>query len=75
MAVSFASVTDVKIPQGNVVKIHEAGSGRVLWQKNTSGYNTKTKLNLIKGPATLDEIKTYSGYSPGSPMSVTTITS
>ena len=29
----FANVTDISIPQGNVVKIHETNSGRVLWLK------------------------------------------
>ena len=29
----FDNVTDITIPQGNVIKIHESISGRVLWQK------------------------------------------
>lgn len=29
----FANVTDIAIPQGNVVKIHETASGRMLWEK------------------------------------------
>ena len=32
----FKTIKDVKIPQGNVIKIHEASSGRVLWQKKGS---------------------------------------
>lgn len=29
----FANVTDIKISQGNVIKIHETNSRRVLWEK------------------------------------------
>ena len=29
----FADVKDIVIPQGNVIKIHETASGRVLWEK------------------------------------------
>ena len=32
----FANVTDIKIPQGNVIKIHETVGGRVLWEKKSS---------------------------------------
>ena len=32
----FQDITDIKIPQGNVVKIHETNSGRVLWQKKST---------------------------------------
>jgi len=30
---NFANVKDIVIPQGNVIKIHETNSGRVLWEK------------------------------------------
>jgi hypothetical protein len=29
----FANVNDIAIPQGNVIKIHETISGRILWEK------------------------------------------
>ena len=32
----FNGVTDIAIPQGNVIKIHEAVLGRVLWEKNSA---------------------------------------
>ena len=35
----FAGITEIKIPQGNVEKITETSSGRVLWE------NVKVKLN------------------------------
>ena len=40
----FANVTDITIPQGNVIKIHETNSGRVLWEKKSDVY---TKVNII----------------------------
>ena len=33
MSVTFANVTDIKIPEGNVTKIAETTTGRVLWEK------------------------------------------
>ena len=33
MAVTFANVTDVRIPNGDVSKITETSTGRVLWEK------------------------------------------
>ena len=33
MSVAFANVTDITIPQGNVTKITETATGRVLWEK------------------------------------------
>ena len=30
---NFADVTDIVIPQGEVIKIHETATGRVLWEK------------------------------------------
>ena len=33
---NFANVTDITIPEGNVVKIHESNSGRILWQRTSS---------------------------------------
>ena len=30
---NFAGVTDIVIPQGEVIKIHETATGRVLWEK------------------------------------------
>lgn len=50
MSVNFANVTDITIPQGNVIKIHETNTGRVLWEKksgliiNPSWQSTKTSL-------------------------------
>ena len=35
MSVAFANVTDIKIPEGNVTKIQETATGRVLWEKNS----------------------------------------
>ena len=32
----FANVTDITIPEGNVIKIHETDSGRVLWEKKNT---------------------------------------
>lgn len=32
----FANVKDIKIPEGNIKKIHEKDTGRVLWEKKTS---------------------------------------
>ena len=32
----FANVTDISIPEGNVIKIHETNSGRVLWEKKST---------------------------------------
>ena len=34
MSVAFANVTDIKIPEGDVTKITETATGRVLWEKN-----------------------------------------
>ena len=59
---NFASITDITIPQGNVVKIHETNSERVLWEKEKSLYDVKTKLDLLNG-FTLDELKSLQGYS------------
>ena len=36
MAVTFADVTDVWIPQGDCIKIQETVGGRVLWEKKTT---------------------------------------
>ena len=33
---NFANVTGITIPDGNVVKIQETSSGRVLWQKTST---------------------------------------
>ena len=33
MAIEFKNVTDISTPQGNLIKIHETASGRVLWEK------------------------------------------
>ena len=35
---NFANVTDIKIPEGNVTKIEETSTGRVLWQKIIASY-------------------------------------
>ena len=36
MALEFKNITDIVIPQGSLIKIHETVSGRILWQKKTS---------------------------------------
>ena len=46
---NFANVTDIKIPNGNVIKIEETDTGRVLWEKNAFEINpvwqsTSTRL-------------------------------
>ena len=38
MSVTFANVSAVNIPQGDVSKITETTSGRVLWEKQATGY-------------------------------------
>ena len=38
---NFANVTGITIPEGNVVKIHETNSGRVVWQKEEEDYSVK----------------------------------
>ena len=38
MSVNFTNVTDITIPQGNVIKIHETNTGRVLWEKKSDFY-------------------------------------
>ena len=35
----FASVTDINIPQGDLIKIHETSTGRVLWEKKNNSIN------------------------------------
>ena len=37
--VTFADITDIKIPNGNVIKIAETDTGRILWEK-------KLKVNI-----------------------------
>lgn len=82
MAVSFASVTDVKIPQGNVVKIHEASSGRVIWQKNSIVFDGEypkiiillTKANGTKyassGYRYTTSLKSYTSIDDGTIVSL-----
>ncbi|MBR0034477.1 MAG: hypothetical protein IJP54_02265 [Synergistaceae bacterium] len=36
MSVEFANVTDITIPQGEVTKIEETSTGRVLWEKKST---------------------------------------
>ena len=50
---NFANVTDISIPEGNVIKIHETNSGRVLWQKMNVFDNKYPKLII--------ELKTVTG--------------
>lgn len=38
MSVDFAEVTDITIPQGEVTKIEETATGRVLWEKKVEGF-------------------------------------
>lgn len=35
MTMIFQDVSDIQIPQGEVIKIHETNSGRILWEKKT----------------------------------------
>ena len=47
---NFANVTDIKIPNGNVIKIEETDTGRVLWEKNAFEINPvwqSTKTSLV----------------------------
>ena len=50
MSVTFANVTDIKIPEGNVTKIQEtSGLKRVLWEKDDSEkYKGDTKYYFLK---------------------------
>ncbi len=54
----FANVTDITIPEGNGVKIHETNSGRVLWQKKRKSetYNCTIRVTNAYG---FDEYSLY----------------
>ena len=44
----FVNVTDVKIPQGDVIKITETSTGRILWEKVTTPTPTPTPSSTLK---------------------------
>ena len=44
----FANVTDIAIPQGNVMKIHETNGGRVLWEKKSVTLTETTYKFVVK---------------------------
>ena len=46
--ITFADVTDITIPQGETVKIHETDTGRVLWEKSKFKVSVQT-VNDITG--------------------------
>ena len=47
----FANVNDISIPQGNVIKIQETDSGRVLWEKKRKSetYNCTIRVTNVYG--------------------------
>lgn len=48
MALNFANVTDVRIPQGDCIRIQETVGGRILWEKK------KGKYEIRKNGVTVD---------------------
>ena len=59
MSVTFANVTGVKIPEGEVTKIQEtSGQKRVLWEKKS----TKDKTIFIEQYSSYDKKTYYSHY-------------
>ena len=67
MSLEFANVTDIAIPQGDVTKIAETATGRVLWEKKAYpdlslswmrasaniGFSNSTDEQLIRGAGKL----------------------
>lgn len=66
MAVSFADVTDVRIPQGDVTKITDSG-GRVLWVKEI-----KTNDSTFYLVYNVSGLSPNGGFQHNSPYSNTT---
>lgn len=59
----FANVTDIAIPQGNIIKIQETNSGRVLWMKKKIIKNPVMFLEIYSSGKTTTHYKCYSKYN------------
>lgn len=55
MALIFANITDVKIPEGNCIRIQETVGGRVLWEK-TGKYEIRKNGSAIDR-VTIEELQ------------------
>lgn len=60
----FDNVTDITIPQGNVVKIHETNSGRVLWEKLCPQWTVIPVKDIIGGDNSRNGKIFWIAYAP-----------
>lgn len=78
MPVEFVNVTDVRIPSGDVTKITETNTGRVLWEKKPQ--KTATSLRMSGIPNTMATVGNSTSltfivqYSDGSSEGTTDVT-
>ena len=61
--INLANVTDIAIPQGNVIKIHETNGGRVLWQKDVKLNPKWIKLEFAQVLSNADTSSMGTGFT------------